>query len=98
MTVPLLIGDEITAAGFRLAGVRIRSPQDDELMRVLSWAQSNSSLIFITAEYVTKLTMDQQNSLLSQEHPPVVVIPDIRSNTPVEDLATQLREQLGVLE
>ena len=98
MVAPVFIGDEVTAAGFRLAGVRIRTPETDELPRVVDWANDNTSLIFITAEYAARLSQDQQISLLSQQDPPVVVIPDIRSNTPVQDLATQLRAQLGVLE
>ncbi|WP_455200574.1 V-type ATP synthase subunit F [Kaarinaea lacus] len=98
MVAPVFIGDEVTAAGFRLAGVRIRIPEQEELSRVVEWANNNTSLIFITAEYAARLSQDQQNRLLSQQNPPVVVIPDIRSNTPVQDLATQLRAQLGVLE
>ena len=98
MVAPVFIGDEVTAAGFRLAGVRIRTPQEDELARVLDWANTNTSLIFITAEYAATLSQERQNSLLSQQQPPVVVIPDIRSNIPMQDLATQLRAQLGVLE
>jgi vacuolar-type H+-ATPase subunit F/Vma7 len=98
MAAPVFIGDEVTAAGFRLAGVRIRTPLQGELAAVLDWASRSSSLIYITAEYAATLDPEQQNQLFSQIQPPVVVIPDIRSNTPVQDLATRLRAQLGVLE
>lgn len=98
MVAPVLIGDEVTAAGFRLAGVRVRTPQEDELPGVLEWANNNTSLIYITAEYAATLDQNQQHALFTQLDPPVVVIPDIRSNTPVQDLATELRAQLGVLE
>lgn len=98
MTAPVFIGDEISAAGFRLAGVRIRTPSAEELPSVLSWARKNTSLIMITADYLKKLDQAEQNKLVSQLDPPVAVVPDIRVKTPVEDLATQLRSQLGVLE
>ena len=98
MLAPVFIGDEVTAAGFRLAGVRIRVPETTELPRVVEWAKNNASLIFLTAQFAAMLGQDQQNVLLSQLDPPVVIIPDIRSATPVQDLATQLRAQLGVLE
>ena len=98
MVAPVFIGDEVTAAGFRLAGVRVRTPLEGDLQGVLDWACSNTSLIYITAEYAATLGRDQQHRLLTQLEPPVVVIPDIRSNTPMQDLATQLRAQLGVLE
>ena len=98
MTAPVFIGDEVTAAGFRLAGVRIRTPSAEDLPAVLVWAQRNASLILITAECVALLDSEQQTGLVSQLEPPVVVIPDIRVKTPIQDLATQLRSQLGVLE
>jgi len=98
VVAPVFIGDEVTAAGFRLAGVRVRSPKEGDLQRVLEWANSSTSLIYITAEYAAALEDEQQHRLLAQLYPPVVVIQDIRSNTPVQDLAKQLRAQLGVLE
>jgi len=88
----------VTAAGFRLAGLRVRSPKEGDLQAVLEWANSSTSLIYITAEYAAALEDEQQHRLLAQLYPPVVVIQDIRSNTPVQDLAKQLRVQLGVLE
>lgn len=98
MVAPVFIGDEVTAAGFRLAGLRVRTPQQGDLPAVLDWANRSTSLIYITAEYAATLDDEQQHSLLAQLYPPVVIIPDIRSNTPVRDLAKQLRAQLGVLE
>ena len=98
MLAPVFIGDEVSAAGFRLAGVRIRTPLTEELPAVISWASQNTSLILITAEYLAKLDSQAQQQLVSQLEPPVAVIPDISGHTPVADLATQLRAQLGVLE
>ncbi len=98
MLAPVFIGDEVSAAGFRLAGVRIRTPLAEEMPTVIAWANKNSSLILITAEFLAKLDRSAQQQLVSQLEPPVAVIPDIRANTPVADLATQLRSQLGVLE
>ena len=98
MNVPIFIGDEISAAGFHLAGVRIRTPLPEELPNVLSWACANTSLLIITAEYATMLSKADKQRLMSQEMPPVVVIPDVRAKTPIQDLATELRAQLGVLE
>jgi hypothetical protein len=44
------------------------------------------------------LSKADKQRLMSQEMPPVVVIPDVRAKTPIQDLATELRAQLGVLE
>ena len=98
MTAPVFIGDEVTAIGFRLAGVRVRTPLREELASVVAWAQRNSLLILITAEYIAMLDAELQQELLAQQQPPVAVVPDIRAKIPVHDLATHLRSQLGVLE
>jgi len=96
--VPVFIGDEVSAAGFRLAGVRIRTPQAEDLPSVITWARKNTSLILITQEYLNQLNKTDQQQLVSLLEPPVAVIPDINNITPLADLATQLRSQLGVLE
>jgi len=95
---PVFIGDEVSAAGFRLAGVRIRTPLPEDLPTILAWSNKNTCLILITQEYLEYLGKPDQLQLVSQLDPPVVVVPDIRLLTPVSDLATQLRSHLGVLE
>ena len=98
MSAPIFIGDEISAAGFRLAGVRTRTPTTDELPNSIEWACANTSLLLMTAEYAAMLPLAEKQSLLCQEMPLVVLVPDIRAKTPLPDLVTELRAQLGVLE
>jgi len=98
MKTPVFIGDEVSAAGFRLAGVRIRTPSRDDLFSVVAWARNNASLILITTEYLSMLGNDEQQKLVSQMEPPVAIVPDLRLKFPVKDLATRLRSHLGVLE
>lgn len=98
MTAPIFIGDEINAAGYRLAGVRVRTPDPDDILDVITWASSQSSLVMLTPEYAAMLSDSDHDSFLSQESPPVVIVPDIRATKHVEDLASRLRSQLGVLE
>lgn len=98
MAAPVFIGDEVTAAGFHLAGVRIRTPAWEDLLAELSWARRNASLILITAEYAAMLNAEEYQRAITQMEPPLVILPDIRVQTPVQDLATHLRSQLGVLE
>ena len=98
MSAPVFIGDEISAAGFRLAGLRIRTPDPEELDKVLDWAETHACFIIITTQYLNMLTLEQQQHYLKQVQPPLVVVPDIRSQHTMKDLATHLRAQLGVLE
>ncbi|MGK7909346.1 MAG: V-type ATP synthase subunit F [Synechococcus sp.] len=97
MSAPIFIGDEISAAGFRLAGVETRTPNPDELPNLIKWACVNTSLLLITAEYAAMLSAAERQRLLCQEMPLVVTISDICAKTPLPDLVTELRSQLGVL-
>ena len=98
MTAPVFIGDEISAAGFRLAGVRTRTPLPEDLLRVIQWACNNAPLILITSEFAAMLPTREYERFVSQESPAVLIVPDIRAKTTVEDLNTRLRSQLGIVE
>ena len=98
MPAPLFIGDEVSATGFRLAGVRVRTPVEDEVEQVVKWACGNVSIIMITSAYMLLLPKVLREQLVKQETPPVVVVPDIRNQTPVDDLVTQLHKTLGFFE
>lgn len=98
MSAPVFIGDEVSAAGFRLAGVRVRTPSDDQILPTLEWASKQACLIMITPEFLDVLSPEDKERFLQQLLPPVVAVPDINGNYQVEDLTTSLRAQLGVLE
>jgi len=98
MTAPVFIGDEISAAGFRLAGVRIRTPQPEELLKVIEWACNNTSLILITSEFAAMLPTNEYERFVSQESPAVLVVSDVRAKSTEEDLNKRLRTQLGIVE
>ena len=94
----LLPTERNPARGWTATANQNNVPPDYPHLLGLEWANSSTSLIYITAVYAAALEDEQQHRLLAQLYPPVVVIQDIRSNTPVQDLAKQLRAQLGVLE
>jgi vacuolar-type H+-ATPase subunit F/Vma7 len=98
VTLPVFVGDEVEAAGFRLAGLSVRTPAVDELMEVLQWARANAPLVLISAATARRLPQAALENLLAGVTPPVVVVPDVHRETPTPDLASRLRQQLGVLE
>jgi len=100
MTAPVFIGDEISASGFRLAGVEIRTPplEVGELLKVIESACHHAPLILISSEFAAMLLTKDYERFVSQESPAVLIVPDIRKTTTVEDLNTRLRTQLGILE
>jgi len=95
---PIFIGDEISAAGFRLAGMLTRSPEPEQLKNTLEWACEQAQLIMITAEYLAMLDPQLQDDCLLREMPVIVIVPDIRNRVAVTDFSTQLRKKLGMIE
>ncbi len=98
MSVPVFIGDEVSASGYRLAGLRVRIPEPDDLPAVLSAVCAEAPLVLLSADLARQLPDRQLESLLAGIAPPVVVVPDVRGRAKLDDLATRMRRQLGVLE
>ena len=98
MTAPVFIGDEVSACGFRLAGMHVHVPQDDELVATLEWACAEAPLVLISANIAQQLPVAELDNYLARVFPPVVIVPDARSQAKLPDIAYKLRQQLGVLE
>jgi vacuolar-type H+-ATPase subunit F/Vma7 len=98
MSVPVFIGDEASASGYRLAGLQVRVPGADDVSAVLAAACEEAPLVLISADIARQLPEGEREHLLARVAPPVVVVPDVRGRAAPEDLATRLRRQLGVFE
>ena len=98
MSVPVYIGDAVSAAGYRLAGLRIHVPDSAELLEQIEQATADASLVLLGADIAAQLPVAALDRLLSGVKPAVVVVPDVRAQAVLPDLANRLRQQLGVLE
>ena len=98
MSVPVYIGDAVSAAGFRLAGLRIHVPDTTELVMQIEQAATDAPLVLLGADLAAQLPVAELDRLLSAVTPAVVVVPDVRGQADLPYLATRLRQQLGVLE
>ncbi|MEA1888910.1 MAG: V-type ATP synthase subunit F [Pseudomonadota bacterium] len=98
MTTPIYIGDEVSAAGFRLAGLRIRVPAEGEYQQALEWAMDQGPLVLVSTTVANRISPRLLDSYLSRISPAVVVVPDVHGKTPMLDLSNRLRRQLGVQE
>ena len=98
MSVPVYIGDAVSAAGFRLAGLRIHVPDTTELVMQIEQAATDAPLVLLGADLAAQLPVAELDRLLSAVAPAVVVVPDVRGQADLPDLANRLRQQLGVLE
>jgi len=98
MSLPVFIGDEVNAAGFHLAGLRVRTPSAENLREVVQWACDHAPLVLISADVAQRLPATVLDRLLTSVMPCVVIVADVHNATPMPDLTTRLRQQLGVLE
>jgi vacuolar-type H+-ATPase subunit F/Vma7 len=98
MNLPVYIGDPVSAAGYRLAGLRVQVSAADEALAVLEAACDEAPLVPLGSDLASRIPPQQLDALLSRVHPAVVVVPDVRGQAPLPDMAHRLRKQLGVLE
>ena len=98
MLLPCYIGDEVSAAAWRIAGLRVHVPGDTEILETIIRSCEQSSLVLVDAATARQIPRAALDDLLARISPPVVIVPDVRSHLPLPELSTQLRRQLGVLE
>lgn len=97
MPLPVFIGDEVTACGYRLAGADVRMPAPREAAHALRRARREQPpLILMTAEYAERVPEDQLHAALAALAPPLLVVPDAAGRVPVPDLVGRIRAQVGV--
>jgi vacuolar-type H+-ATPase subunit F/Vma7 len=98
MTLCALIADEVTAAGFRLAGLEVQVPEDAEVPACFRALLARSEILMITAERAARLPPRELEQALAQPRPLLVIIPDVRHRREPPDLGARLRRQLGMAE
>ena len=98
MGVPVYIGDVVSATGYRLAGLRVQVPDTADLLAQIEQAANDASLVLLGADLAAQLPVAALDRLLSAVSPAVVVVPDVRGQAELPDLANRLRQQLGVFE
>jgi vacuolar-type H+-ATPase subunit F/Vma7 len=94
----VFIGDELTAAGFRLTGIDTVVPRPDAAGEALHTAKKNAALVIMTADLARHVPAAELEAALIAEAPLVAIIPDVLFRTPLPDLAGRLRRVLGIEE
>ena len=96
MTAPFYLGDEVSAAGYRLAGASVRTPAAGDETSALSEACAQAPLVLLSAAVAARIAEGVLRSALSALAPLVLIVPDLAGDVPLPDLAARLREQLGL--
>ncbi|MEO5339229.1 MAG: hypothetical protein H7837_01735 [Magnetococcus sp. MYC-9] len=92
-----LVGDPVSAAAWRLAGVQCVVPavgQEAELLTRL--CAPPTQLLLLTAAIAQGLPTSLQQRLFCLTSPLVLVVPDVQQRVEMPDLAESVRRQLGV--
>ncbi len=92
------IGDEVTAAGFRLAGFSVYTPAPEAITTLFDQLSEEMELLIITAEMAHSIPEKLLRRTFDRGNPLLLVIPDIRNRAQPIDLAAELRQQLGMSE
>jgi vacuolar-type H+-ATPase subunit F/Vma7 len=94
--LPVFLGDELSAAGFRLGGIEARTPPPGEELAFFERARREAPLLLLTAALAARLPAELLAAVQHAGRPLVVIVPDVRRRTAPLDLVRALRRQLGM--
>lgn len=93
----MFLGDELTAAGYRLAGADVRIIRPDDAGPALTAARTEGyPLILMTAECAEGVAESRLYDALAAVSPQLLLVPDAAGRVPVPDFAVYVRQRLGV--
>ncbi len=92
----IFIGDEVTAAGFRLAGVPSFAPEPERLAAVVIEERKDCRILAMTAALLAALPQPLARELVGAREPLLAILPDARDTVPVPDLEAEVRKALGI--
>lgn len=98
MSACAFIGDEVTAAGFRLAGFSVYVPAPEAVTTLFEQLNEEMELVIITAEMAQTIPDRLLRRAFVRGNPLLLVIPDVRNRAQPVDVAEELRQQLGMSE
>jgi vacuolar-type H+-ATPase subunit F/Vma7 len=84
----VFVGDEVTALGFRLAGVDTRVPEESQIASVLALAQKEAALVIVTAELAARIGKEPKDGVL--------LVIGARGDLAPPDFALRARRELGI--
>jgi len=96
VTTAVFIGDEVTAAAFRLAGVATQAPKPSDVTRAFRDATRDADLVIITANYAQAIDEESLHAAIRGADPLILVVPDGGSRHWPKDLDARIERVLGI--
>ena len=91
------VGDEVTAAGYRLAGVETLVPEADAVAASLERAIADGAeMILLSGTLAAGLDADALETALAREAPLLAIVPDVFGHGAPPDIAHAVRGALGI--
>ena len=91
------LGDEATAAGFRLAGLATATPDPGAVGAAVRHAiQEGAELILLSGALAAQLPTAELEAALLREAPLLAIAPDVQGRGAPPDLAHEVRGALGI--
>ena len=92
----MFIGDEVTAAGFRLAGARTLTPGPGAVLQAFAEALDDAEFVIITAAVAAEVPHERLDHAMRQADPLVLVVPDAANAVLPADLSDEIDRVLGI--
>ena len=92
----VVIADEVTAVGWRLAGAQVQMPDVRTVGECFGTALRSADLVLITAALAARLPDARLQAALLSQRPLVLVIPDLQRHREPPDIEVEVRHALGV--
>lgn len=96
MTTTVFIGDEVTAAGFRLAGVQARVPDEGSEAEAFAAALEEAGLLIVTASCAARVPVDVLRGAQLRAEPLIAIVPDAANLATIPDLSNEVDRILGI--
>ncbi len=92
----IFIGDELSAAGFRLTGIETVVPEPDAAAAAFEDARRRAHLIVMTAGLAERVPPAQLEAALLAETPTLAIVPDVLFRNVPPDLGKRIKSVLGI--
>ena len=97
MDTAVFMGSELYAAGFRLAGAEAHAPDHAAAAALFeSLLAQHPPLLLLGESCVAAIGASRVYAAVSRADPPVAVVPDRPGQSFPEDLAAEVRSELGI--
>jgi len=98
MSVAEFVGDEVSAAGYRLCGIEVHVADSGNALSLIKKSCERASLVLVSSSMLQHIRSTELDELLVNIQPPVLVVPDVCGLQDMPDIASRINKQLGLLE